>query len=315
MSERPAERWAGSSRREGRVGLAAGLRQPLRRRRPEPERPSAATAAPHVLPPRRAIVAAIVRRDYLVVRSYRLSFALDAVYGVIFLSTYYFISRTFEGVPTENLQGAPSYFAFAAVGAAIGAVVESASSGMAARIREEQLTGTLEMLAVQPMRSFDLCLGLVGFPFLFGLFRAALYLAVAIAWLRLDLTTPSWPGVVVIFLLTGAALVIIGIVSGAFTLLFKRGAIIVGFLLFAMTLLSGSVFPISTLPSWLEPVGKAIPLRFAFDGARSALFQGGGWEWDALWLGIFGLVGIPIAAVVFDRALHYTKRKASLGQY
>lgn len=114
---------------------------------------------------------------------------------------------------------------------------------------------------------------------------------------------------------TGAALVTIGIVSGAFTLLFKRGATIVGFGIFSLTLLSGSVFPISTLPGWLQPIGNASPLRFAFDGARSALFQGSDWESDALWLSVFGAIGIPIAALAFDRALHHTKRKASLGQY
>ena len=261
------------------------------------------------------MVRAFTRRDFLVTRSYRLPFVLDAISGVILLATYYFISRTFKGVPTESLNGAPSYFAFAAVGAAIGAVVETSSTGIANRIRQEQLAGTLEILAVQPLRSFDLCLGLVGFPFLFGLFRAALYLGLAYAWIGLDPTTPSWPGVLVIFVTTGAALATIGIISGAFTLLFKGGVTVVGFALFALTLLSGSVFPISTLPEWLQPIGNASPLRFAFDGARSALFQGSGWESDALWLTVFGAIGIPIAALAFDRALHHTKRKASLGQY
>jgi len=264
---------------------------------------------------RATMVRAFTRRDFLVTRSYRLPFVLDAVSGFFFLATYYFISKTFEGVPTESLHGAPSYFAFAAVGAAIGAVVETACTGIANRIRQEQLAGTLEILVVQPLRSFDLCLGLVGFPFLFGLFRAALYLGLAFAWIGVDPTTPSWPGVVVIFLTTGAALATIGIISGAFTLLFKAGVTIVGFCLFALTLISGAVFPISTLPGWLQPLGNASPLRFAFNGARSALFEGSGWESDALWLAAFGAIGIPIAAVVFDWALQHTKQRASLGQY
>jgi ABC-2 type transport system permease protein len=261
------------------------------------------------------MVGAFTRRDFLVTRSYRLPFVVDAISGVFLLGTYYFISRTFKGVPTESLDGAPSYFAFAAVGAAIGAVVETSCTGIANRIRQEQLAGTLEILAVQPLRSFDVCLGLVGFPFLFGLFRAALYLGLAYAWIGLDPTTPSWPGVLVIFVTTGAALATIGIISGAFTLVFKGGVTVVGLGLFTLTLLSGSVFPISTLPEWLQPIGNASPLRLAFDGARSALFQGTGWEWDALWLAVFGAIGIPIAALAFDRSLHHTKRKASLGQY
>jgi ABC-2 type transport system permease protein len=256
-----------------------------------------------------------VRRDYLITRSYRLAFALDAFGGVVYLGTYFFISETFEGVPSGSLQGAPSYFAFAAVGAAIGAVIDTVTTGIALQLREEQLTGTLEMLAVQPVTSSDLCLGLVGFPFLFGLFRAALYLIVGGIWMNLSVTTVSWPGVVVMFVLTGAALATLGISSGALVLLFKRGLMIVGLGISLMTLLSGAVFPTSTLPDWLQPIAKVLPLRFAFDGVRSAMFQGGGWQWDALWLAVFGFTGIPIALFAFDRAFFHTKRKAALGQY
>jgi ABC-2 type transport system permease protein len=264
---------------------------------------------------RASVIRAVVRRDYLITRSYRLAFVLDAFAGVVYLSTYFFISKIFEGVPTDSLQGAPSYFAFAAVGAALAAVIDSVTTAITFRLREEQLTGTLEMLVVQPITSGEICVGLVGFPFLFGAFRAALYLFVAALWMNLDPATVSWPGVAVIFVLSGTALAGIGITSGAFVLVFKRGATIVGLGLYAMTLLSGSVFPISTLPDWLQPIAKAMPLRFAFDGMRHALFQGDGWERDALWLVAFGLVGVPIALYVFSRALHHTKRRATLSQY
>jgi ABC-2 type transport system permease protein len=313
VNEKPIERLPGSEGGAG-AGAKGALEAP-----PGPVHGRLRAAVPPArFPlrlPRGTTIRAFVRRDYLVTRSYRLAFALDVVNGALLMTTYYFISQTFEGVPAQGLQGAPSYFAFAAVGAAIGAVVETAATGIASRIREEQLAGTLELLAVQPLTSLDLCLGLVGFPFVFGLARAAFYLGLAVAWIGLDPTVPSWPGVVVIFVTTGAALATIGIVSGAFTLLFKRGTTIVGVGLFALTLLSGAVFPISTLPGWLQPIANASPLRFAFDGARSALFQGSGWEWDALWLSIFGAVGIPIAALAFHRSLHHTKRRATLGQY
>jgi ABC-2 type transport system permease protein len=262
-----------------------------------------------------AVPRALIRRDFLITRSYRLTFVLDAFAGVIYLSTYYFISKIFDGVPTSSLQGAPSYFAFAAVGAALAAVIDSVTTAITFRLREEQLTGTLEMLVVQPIRSSEICLGFVGFPFIFGGFRAALYLIVAGIWMDLDVAKVDWIGVVVMFLLSGAALATIGIASGALVLLFKRGATLVGLGLYALTLLSGSVFPISTLPDSLELIAKASPLRLAFDGVRSALFQGGGWERDALWLLLFGIAGIPVALYLFEASLQHTKRRATLGQY
>src|SRR5262245_64871411 len=136
MNEKAAEQLAESG--TGReVGADVGPAAPPRSSRSEDRITSVST---HRLP-RGTMVRAFTRRDFLVTSSYRVPFVLDAFSGVILLATYYFISRTFEGVPTESLQGAPSYFAFAAVGAAIGAVVETSCAGIANRIRQEQLAG------------------------------------------------------------------------------------------------------------------------------------------------------------------------------
>jgi ABC-2 type transport system permease protein len=265
--------------------------------------------------PRFGVVGALVRRDYLVTRSYRLAFALDIFYGALGLATYYFISRTFGTPPKSDLSGAPSYFAFAAVGLALGMVVEAATAGLGRRLREEQLTGTLEALAAHPLTSLEMCLGLVGFPYVFAMSRAISYLIVAGLWAHLDVSATSWPGVVGMLAISGIALFGIGILAAAMTLVFKRGEVLAGMIVFGITLLSGAVFPISSLPGWLQPLGKVLPLRFAFDGVRSALFTGESWEDDFLVLLAYALVGVPIAVAAFKRSLAFVKRQGSLAQY
>jgi ABC-2 type transport system permease protein len=265
--------------------------------------------------PRWRVTAAIVRRDYLITRSYKLPFVLDAFYGLLELAVYFFISRTFHGFVPGRLQGAPSYFAFAAAGIAVAVVVGGAASGLARRLREEQLTGTLEALVVQPLTSAEICLGLAGFPLLFAIARAAVYLAVAGVWMDLDLSQLSWPGLILLLVVTGTSLSVLGILSAAIVLVLKRGEILAGMLIAAMTVLSGSVFPISALPDWLEPLGRILPLRFAFDGVRAALFRGEGWGSDFVVLLSFSVVGLAVAIAVFDRALDFSKKAASLGQY
>lgn len=260
-------------------------------------------------------IAALIRRDYLITRSYRLPFMLDAFYGMLELTVYFFISRTFHGFVPGKLQGAPSYFAFAAVGIAVGVVVAAAASGVARRLREEQLTGTLEALVAQPVTTMQLCLGLAGFPLLFAVGRAAVYLAVAGIWMDLDVSRTSWPGLVLLLLVAGTSLSVLGILSGAIVLVLKRGEVLSGMLLFGMTVLCGSVFPISALPGWLEPVGRVLPLRFAFDGVRAALFRGEGWASDFVVLFLFSIVGLPVAIALFGRALRIGRRAGSLGQY
>jgi ABC-2 type transport system permease protein len=261
------------------------------------------------------IVLAIVGRDFDITRSYRLPFILDAFFGVLNLAVYFFISRTFEGVRSADLHGAPTYFAFAAVGIVLGLVVEAASEGIADRLRDEQLTGTLEALVTYPLTLAEICLGLVGFPFLFALARALLYLVVAGIWMDLDLSRTSWLGLVCVLIASGSALTALGILAGAIVLVLKRGIALVGMAVFGMTLLSGSVFPIAVLPDWLEPLGKILPLRFALDGVRAALFLGDGWATDAAVLVGFSALGIPVAVWIFGRALLFAERAGSLAQY
>ena len=91
---------------------------------------------------------------------------MDLIVGVINLAVFFFISQTFDDVGSADLNGAPSYFAFAAIGIAITVVIDAASTTLAGRIRQEQLTGTLETLLVQPVTVSELAFGLAGFPVL-----------------------------------------------------------------------------------------------------------------------------------------------------
>jgi ABC-2 type transport system permease protein len=258
---------------------------------------------------------ALARRDFLTTRSYKLSFVLEVVFGVVELAVYFFISQVLGEVNPESLQGAPSYFAFASVGVIMAALLAAATTSIAARLREEQLAGTMEVLAAQPVTSPELCVGIVSFPFAYAAVRAALYLLVAAFWMNLDVSQTSWPGVATMLVATALALSPLGILSGALVVLYKRGSLLGGTLVYAMTIIGGAVFPISVLPDWLEWIGRLMPVRFAFDGVRAALFSGAGWGDDALALAAFGVVLAPLSLLAFAFALDRAKKTGSLSEY
>ena len=264
---------------------------------------------------RGAVVLALVGRDYALTRSYRYTLVLDLFFGLVNLLIYFFISRTFDDPTTAALAGAPSYFDFVAVGITITVVTEAAATGLADRIRQEQLTGTLEALVAQPLTAAEMSLGLAGFGFFFAMARAAFYLLVAAVFLGLDSSDVSWLGFAVVLVASGAALSAIGIVLGAVVLLTKRGEVLAGIVTLGMSLLAGAFFPISVLPGWLEPIGKIIPTRFAFDGLRDAIFGGGGWGSDVVALLAFSAVALPLAVWLFARALLLSRRAGSLAEY
>jgi ABC-2 type transport system permease protein len=256
-----------------------------------------------------------MRRDLEIRRSYRIAFVLDLTLGFLNLVIYFFISRTFGDAARENLGSAPSYFAFVLVGIALTVVVQSATTEVARVLRQEQLTGTLEALLTQPVTSAQLALGLAALPFGFAMVRVAFYVAVGSLWLDLDVANASWGGFVAVLAATGVAMLAIGVAACAVVLVVKRGEILVGMVMFAMGVLGGAFFPVSVLPVWLETVGRVVPTRFAFEGARNAIFSGTDWSGDAGILLLFAAVLLPPSVLAFRQSLALARRMGSLGQY
>jgi ABC-2 type transport system permease protein len=267
---------------------------------------------PAVRLPRLEVVRALIRRDYSVSRSYRVSFVLDVFFGVVTLLIYFFISRTFEDATTRDLGGAPSYFAFAAVGVALNLVIQSATARLIQRVREEQLTGALEILVAQPVTTTELALGMAGFHFVFAVLRAVFYLLIAGFFLKADLSDADWGGFAAMLLATAVAMACIGIALSALVLVIKRADLPAALILLALALLGGAFFPVTVLPGWLQPVTEVLPTTLAFSGVRAALYRGEGWSADALELALLSVVALPLAIAIFRAALWFARRDGSL---
>ena len=265
--------------------------------------------------PRRRVFGAIVWRDYLTKRSYRMAFALDVLNGMLTLAIYYFISRFFTSPDLAALNNAPTYFDFAAAGIIVAGMITTGSVELVLRLREEQLAGTLETLVGHPVSTGELCLGLVGFPFSFAVGRALVYSVIVFSLAGLDLLHVSWIGLVVVLLAAVAVFAPISNAAAAAVLVMKRAEMFVGLIIGVAIVFSGSVFPISSLPGWLQPIASILPPHLAFDGARNALFRGEGWGLDALKLVAIAAVCIPLAAAIFGRALRIAQRSGSLSEY
>jgi ABC-2 type transport system permease protein len=260
-------------------------------------------------------VAAIVRRDFAIRRSYRIAFALDLVFGLINLAIYFFISRTFGGKAAHHIGNAPSYFAFVLIGITLTLVIQAATTETVRTLRQEQLTGTLEALVMQPVRSRDVSLGFAVLPMVYAMIRAAAYLAIIILWLNIDVTGATWAGFAMMLVVTGAAMLAIGIAGCALVLVVKQGELVVGLVILVMGLFGGALFPVAVLPGWLSAIARLAPTRYAFDGARAAVYGGPGLATDVLALGLFAALALPISFVLFRKAMRTVRRVGSLAQY
>ena len=262
-----------------------------------------------------AAVAAVVRRDWLIARSYRAAYVLTFGAAIFNVLAYYFISETLGGGSPSRLDGAPSYFAFALVGIVITTVVQSSAMAVARRLREEQLTGTLEAIAAQPLRDSELALGLAGYPFVFSGLRTVVYMLVAGLVFGIDLGDADWIGFAAVILATTAIVLGLGLVIAAFVLLVKRAESVAALATFALAFLGGAFFPVEAFPEWLEAVARFAPTRLAYDGTREALYVGKGWGGDAIALLVIAAVAVPFGVWAFDRALQRQRKRGTLGEY
>ena len=77
-----------------------------------------------------------------------------------------------------------------------------------------------------------------------------------VAFLGLPAGEVNWGGVAVIVPLTAFAMLGIGVLAAAATVVFKRGGSVVTVAVFGMTFISGALFPISLLPG-VAPADRA----------------------------------------------------------
>jgi ABC-2 type transport system permease protein len=259
---------------------------------------------------------ALITRDFLIARSYRIAVVLDVVLGALNLLVYFFISKTFGDPDPASLGSAPSYFAYAAVGVAMTTVINAATAVVSQRMRQEQLTGTLEATVSQPISPTSLAAGTSGLPFMAAIVRAAVFLSIAVLLFDLHLPNADWPGVAAVLVASGLALSSLGVGSAAMVMIIKRGDVVISLAVFALGLFSGALFPISVLPDWLQPIANVMPTRFCYDGLRSALFGGGGgWGTDVLVLCAYAVVLVPASLWAFAAALRWAKRTGSIAEY
>jgi ABC-type multidrug transport system permease subunit len=260
-------------------------------------------------------VGALARRDWRVTRSYRMALVSDLGFGFLNLVTYYYISKTVKPGGGHNLDRAPDYFSFAAVGIALTLVLQASVLGLSRRLREEQLTGTLEALLAQPISTPELAAGIAGFPFLFAVVRAFLYLLLAALLLGLSFAHCNWAGLVISFLVAGLSFAGLGIALAAAVLVFKRAEAIGALGTFGLALVGGAFFARTVLPAWLRPVSDIVPTQFAFTAVRHSLFGGHGWIGPLLLLAGVGAITIAVALALFEAALRYTVKHGTLNQY
>ncbi len=260
------------------------------------------------------VASAVLIRDLRLALSYRLNFLLTAGAGIFSTVLWYYLSA-FVSPKAGPVPG--GYFGYVITGTALLGYVHSALHGFSRRLREDQTTGTLEILVSSPVPPW----GLLALSSLWELgartLEAAFLLAVAgLLGLQTEVAHP-W-ALVPLVILTVTSFAGLGIFAASFLLVFQRGEPVTPFVGSLMALLGGVFFPPELLPSSLALLSRLLPLTWAVEGLRGVLLEGKGTaELGAVLaaLGLFTALLLPASLAFFTLALKVARRHGLLTKY
>ena len=259
---------------------------------------------------------AFLQRDFLAETSYRVAFAMQLLGMFFSVLALYFVTKMID--PNADGLDGMQPFAWMLLGVAFQFYFSTALYSFSAKIREEQVLGTLEAMLVSPTPTSVVIFSSSAWSFTYGGLRILLYLlfAVFVFGVELQLSNPlALLAGVVLTLLSSAG---IGILSASFILYFKRGDP-VNFLLSGLTTFFGGViFPAKQLPDSIEWVSNLVPVHWSMRVVRGALLQGKGFaelQQELTVLAVLTLVLVPAGLGASRIAIRKAKREGSLIQY
>jgi ABC-2 type transport system permease protein len=267
---------------------------------------------------------AFLRRDAAAAASSRLRFFVVVLGLGSLLLTFASLAR-FVGNPTgqggraEALAptGSVGILGFWLVGLSIGELFRRTATGLARKVREAQLEGTLEATLGTPAPAAWIVLSTPLYEIVAGALEALALVGAGAVCFGVRLR-PDAGGLLATTVLSLMAFGSLGLLGGALTMSLRRTDPVTALLGVAGVLVGGVLFPVSELPGVLRVVAAAFPLAPSLDAFRLCLFAGAGIGAVAgplAALAAFTAICGPIAALLFAWALRRARVNGSLGQY
>lgn len=262
-------------------------------------------------------VLAFLVRDLRVAWSYRLSFIFglgSLVFSVVSLK---FVAQLVnDGAPADLAPYGGDYFTFAIIGAAINLAAFPALRTFASSVRDAQVNGTFEAMLATRTRGTSIVVASAAYQLALLLIELVLLFVVATVALGAELRPANLGPGLGALVLTIVAFAGMGLLSCAFTILFRQQEPLSGAMLAGSFLLSGILYPTSVLPSWLEPFSLLLPMTHAVELTRGLLVEGADTAvaGHALALGAFAL-SLPLGLWAVAAALRSARRSGSLAHY
>jgi len=256
--------------------------------------------------------AAIVRRDLLTAIRYRTGFFVAAAGAVTELAAFFFLARAVG--PSFRPQG-EEYFPFLLVGTGFYTFLLMGAHSFLQIVQDAQQSGTLEVLMTTSTSPAVLVFLSTVSAFAANAVALLFYLAAGFAFGAP--LHPNFAAALLVFLLSVVIASALGLVAAAVQIAMQKGSAVV-WGLGSVWFLTGSMFPVETLPVPLRSLAQLIPITHCLEAMRRALLEGTsvrqlGGEFAILML--FAAILLPLGLVCFSWTLRRARLAGTLSFY
>jgi ABC-2 type transport system permease protein len=163
-------------------------------------------------------------------------------------------------------------------------------------------------------------MGVSLFAWTYSLLRVLCVLAGLALLIDLRLDWTRLPAVALVLFVSSLAFVGLGLIAAVLPVISpERGAEATNILQGALLLVSGVYYPVSALPTWLQPLAWFSPATYALRASRRLLGLEGAPPSsltsifpDLLRLLLLGVILVPFGLWIFGKAEHWAKRHGKL---
>jgi len=192
--------------------------------------------------------------------------------------------------------------AYVALGNAVSSLTYAAVYGVTMSAGAEKHIGTMATIMSTPTRMSYVFLGKGAYQSIIGLFTVSMSLLFASLFFGVDLSIAEPLTLAVVLLVTCFSMVGFGMVIGSVGVYLRSSMVLGSVVLYLGLLLCGVNFPISYLPTWLQPASYVFPLTYGVEAVRQVAAGAGIMDISGLLMVmlVIGCAFYVLAYLLFD---------------
>jgi ABC-2 type transport system permease protein len=258
---------------------------------------------------------AVFRRDLLTSVRYRSALLLTIAGATLELAAFYYLAKAIgPGFRPEGID----YFSFLVVGTGLYTFLVMGVHSFVQTVQEAQQSGTLEVLMTTSTSPPLLVLLSVISAFSRNTLQLLLYFGAGMVLLQQTLPSPRITAALLTFFLSIVMAIAIGMMAAALQVAIQKGSVVLWALGSGAWLLTGTLFPVASLPAPLRLGATLIPITHALEAMRLALLPGASetaLHQQIALLALFCLILLPLGLASFSYSLRSARQQGTLSNY